>query len=45
MLLSYEAAMASSDVSCPASYEQDGNTFWYATCDSDSGGAYDGYAF
>ena len=42
---SYEVAMASSDDNCPAYYEQNGSTFWYATCASDAGGAYDGYAF
>ncbi|MFT5681615.1 MAG: hypothetical protein ACI8RZ_002521 [Myxococcota bacterium] len=44
-ILSYEVAMDASDAGCPAFYEQDGNTFWYATCASGSGGEYDGYAF
>ncbi len=41
----YEVAMTASDSYCPAYYEQDGSTFWYASCGSDAGGEYDGYAF
>ncbi len=45
VLAGYQAAMADADDTCPAYYEQDGNTFWYATCQAESGAEYDGYAF
>ena len=41
----YDRLMAGSDTYCPTYYEQDGNTFWYATCTADSGATYDGYSF
>lgn len=37
--------MAEADAGCPAWYEADGNTFWYAQCTADSGAAFDGYGF
>ena len=44
-LSGYEAVLEDGDVSCPSWYEQDGNIFWYASCEASSGASYDGYGF
>jgi hypothetical protein len=41
----YTAMMAEADAGCPAWYEADGNTFWYAQCTADGGAQFDGYGF
>lgn len=41
----YDVAMAGGEGYCPAYYEQDGNTFWYASCTTSTGTWYDGYGF
>ncbi len=42
---SYNSIMSYSDSSCPAAYEQDGNSFWYGQCKSEQEMTYDGYLF
>lgn len=45
VLDAYNTALESSDEGCPAWYELDGNTFWYASCTASSGMSFDGYGF
>lgn len=45
VLNAYHDAMDSGEGYCPAYYEQDGNTFWYASCSTSDGTTYDGYGF
>lgn len=42
---SYYSVMSYADQQCPTSYEVDGNAFWYGSCQSDQGLAFDGYLF
>ena len=42
---SYYNIMDYADVQCPTSYEVDGNAFWYGSCQSGQGLAFDGYLF
>jgi len=44
-LAGYESLLDDGDARCPCWYEQDGNTFWYADCEADSGATFDGYGF
>jgi hypothetical protein len=45
LLESYEQAIEAGDPYCPNSYENDGNSFWYASCSSSSGALFNGYMF
>lgn len=42
---SYFAVMEGADPDCPNYYEQDGNIYWYDSCTSTQGSAFNGYSF
>lgn len=41
----YLSMVDEADEDCPRWYEQDGNVFWYDSCQADSGAVFDGYGF
>jgi hypothetical protein len=45
VITAYDALMASTDGSCPAWYENEGNVFWYSRCTTSGGTFFDGYGF
>ena len=41
----YSEAMLQSEPHCPSFYEYDGNSYWFAACETEMGTAFDGYSF